>query len=376
MINHGNGTNEKLEERELLRSLKSRLQREAQGKDEKLNHDEFDKIFMVTFVVRHFNDPRILSADIKDLLLHSISSLVQCKDYLIAFENNKEAIHSLPKALLLAFDNRSWIPVTNIILRLCKGSGFGASKHLESSSSAHFQVLLREACCSDETLFSSFLNRLFNTLSWTMTEFSVSIREMQENCQVSKEDYLGCYEGFGFSSLVIPSIFESDVGDLQQRRCGVVFDLSCSLARLLEFCTREIPQVFLLGPDMNLRRLIELIIFILNHIISASDAEFFDIIVPVPVGNLRRRNCRCDVSGLLTAFPSPPSDGSRRRPLEAAGVAAGGGGRRKAEAAMTAADGGGCDSGEVRWRQRRRLLEVMAVVTAADGGGCDNGDGR
>ncbi|XP_042391139.1 E3 ubiquitin-protein ligase RKP isoform X2 [Zingiber officinale] len=204
----------------------------------------------VTFVVRHFNDPRILSADIKDLLLHSISSLVQCKDYLIAFENNKEAIHSLPKALLLAFDNRSWIPVTNIILRLCKGSGFGASKHLESSSSAHFQVLLREACCSDETLFSSFLNRLFNTLSWTMTEFSVSIREMQENCQV---------------------------GDLQQRRCGVVFDLSCSLARLLEFCTREIPQVFLLGPDMNLRRLIELIIFILNHIISASDAEFFDM---------------------------------------------------------------------------------------------------
>lgn len=97
-------------------------------------------LYQVTFVVRHFNDPRILSADIKDLLLHSISSLVQCKDYLIAFENNKEAIHSLPKALLLAFDNRSWIPVTNIILRLCKGSGFGASKHLESSSTVHFQV--------------------------------------------------------------------------------------------------------------------------------------------------------------------------------------------------------------------------------------------
>lgn len=79
--------------------------------------------------------------------------------------------------------------------------------------------------------------------------------------------------------LLIPKVLISllQVGDLQQRRCGVVFDLSCSLARLLEFCTREIPQVFLLGPDMNLRRLIELIIFILNHIISASDAEFFDM---------------------------------------------------------------------------------------------------
>lgn len=44
--------------------------------------------------------------------------------------------------------------------------------------------LLREACINDKDLFSAFLNRLFNTLSWTMTEFSVSIREMQEKFQV------------------------------------------------------------------------------------------------------------------------------------------------------------------------------------------------
>lgn len=46
------------------------------------------------------------------------------------------------------------------------------------------KVLLQEACIHDEVLFSSFLNRLFNTLSWSMTEFSVSIREMQESYQV------------------------------------------------------------------------------------------------------------------------------------------------------------------------------------------------
>lgn len=44
--------------------------------------------------------------------------------------------------------------------------------------------LLQEACNNDKGLFSAFLNRLFNTLSWTMTEFSVSIREMQEKFQV------------------------------------------------------------------------------------------------------------------------------------------------------------------------------------------------
>ncbi|ESR41281.1 E3 ubiquitin-protein ligase RKP [Citrus sinensis] len=141
----------------------------------------------VTFVVTHFNDPRISSADLRDLLLQSISVLVQYKDYLAAFESNEAATLRLPKALISAFDNRSWIPVTNILLRLCKGHGFGSSKHGESSSSSViFQRLLREACINDEGLFSTFLNRLFNTLSWTMTEFSISIREMQEKYQCVK----------------------------------------------------------------------------------------------------------------------------------------------------------------------------------------------
>ncbi|KAJ4966187.1 hypothetical protein NE237_018036 [Protea cynaroides] len=204
----------------------------------------------VTFIVTHFNDSRILSADLRDLLLQSISVLLQYKDYLVAFESNAAAVQTLPRALLSAFDNRSWIPVTNILLRLFKGSGFGTSKHGESSLSTLFQGLLRDACIHDEPLFSAFLNRLFNTLSWTMTEFSVSIREMQEKYQVL---------------------------ELQQRKYIVIFDLSCNLARVLEFCTHEIPQAFLVGPDMNLRRLTELIVFILNHVTSAADAEFFDL---------------------------------------------------------------------------------------------------
>jgi hypothetical protein len=43
------------------------------------------------------------------------------------------------------------------------------------------QRLLKEKCIVDEKLFASFLNRLFNTLNWTITEFSVAIKEMQEN---------------------------------------------------------------------------------------------------------------------------------------------------------------------------------------------------
>lgn len=210
----------------------------------------------VTFVVTHFGDPRISSAELRDLLLQSISVLVQYKEFLAAFESNQAATHSLPTALLSAFDNRSWIPVTNILIRLCKGCGFGFSKHGESSStSSVFQKLLRDACLNDEELFSAFLNRLFNTLSWAMTEFSVSIREMQEKCQMI---------------------------EFQQRKCSVIFDLSSNLARVLEFCTCEIPQAFLSGADTNLRRLVELVVFVLNHLTSVADPEFFELTLRRP----------------------------------------------------------------------------------------------
>lgn len=98
-------------------------------------------VHQVTFVVTHLNDQRISSAELRDLLIQSISVLVQYRDFLVAFESNEAATLNMPRALLSAFDNRSWIPVTNILLRLCKGSGFGSSKHGESStSSVAFQV--------------------------------------------------------------------------------------------------------------------------------------------------------------------------------------------------------------------------------------------
>ena len=100
----------------------------------------------VTFLVLHFNDPRISSADLKDLLLQSISVLVQYKEFLDDFENNQAAIQTLPAALLSSFDNRCWIPDTNILLRLCKGSGFGSSKIGESSSSSSVVFQVNDGC--------------------------------------------------------------------------------------------------------------------------------------------------------------------------------------------------------------------------------------
>ncbi|CDP01482.1 unnamed protein product [Coffea canephora] len=228
----------------------------------------------VTFAVTHFNDPRISSAELKDLLLQSISVLVQYKEFIAVFERNEAAIQRMPKALLSAFDNRSWVPVTNILVQLCKGSGFGSSKHVEVFF-YFLQKLLLDACVQDEELFSAFLNCLFNTLSWSMTEFSVSIREMQENYQ-----FLGKELNIWINLLSIFSFI--CILDILQRKCSVIFDLSCNPARVLEFCTREIPQAFLSGVDTNLRRLTELIVFIINQLTSSVDPEFLDLSIRRP----------------------------------------------------------------------------------------------
>ncbi|CAI0554663.1 unnamed protein product [Linum tenue] len=189
----------------------------------------------VTFVVSHFNDPRILSADLRDLLLQSISVLVQYKEHVAIFETNRTATQILPRSLLSAFDNRSWIPVTNILLRLCKGSLFGSPKHGESSSSSSvvFQTLLKETCVGEEDLFSSFLNRLFNTLSWTMTEFSVSVREMQDKYQAAcgrGDSYLGkLCQLETFLSLLITRIESDQVQTTRGRGETTDDDATCCI---------------------------------------------------------------------------------------------------------------------------------------------------
>lgn len=96
----------------------------------------------VTFLVTHFSDARIANSDVRDMLLQSISVLVQYKEHVVAFERSQAAREELVGCLLASFDNRFWIPVSNILLRLCKGSGFGASKCMShgESFSPHFQV--------------------------------------------------------------------------------------------------------------------------------------------------------------------------------------------------------------------------------------------
>ena len=272
---------------------------------------------VVCLLVRHFADPRIVNPDIRDAMLQSISVLLQYKEYVAVFEANEEARRRMVPALLRAFDSRFWIPVSNILLRLCKGVGFGqggAGKAADATAAAPasaatvgpssdeespdarlaraiaaprpdcasplFQRLIVDACKSDPKLLAEFLDRLFNTLNWTITEFGVCLKEM------------------------LDAHARAQSHDLRQhqRKCTVMFELSVTLERVLEFLALEIPEAFLDSSSMDLRRLTESLLFVLGHTTSGPDAQLFERALATrlaPLDKVSRAPILAPIAGII-----------------------------------------------------------------------------
>lgn len=172
------------------------------------------------------------------------------QEWLPIFELNSTAREKLMVSLLGAFDSRTWVNISGILLRLVRGGGFGqvrrrtsitgcvlplvdssirtrncrpwvmailAETHDFSSpfdtaahgmlstesdmvvsapaqlspqsmegSSLLFRSLLREASVEHAPVFEAFLNRLFNTLNWTVTEFIVVLKVHKAVASVRK----------------------------------------------------------------------------------------------------------------------------------------------------------------------------------------------
>ena len=203
---------------------------------------------IITFVVKHFNDARIIHPDSRDQLLQSVSVLLQSKQYVRAFEKNAYARAHLARSLLQNFDSRFWIPISNIILRLCRGRGFGISESGLSKDSADcaspfFQRLICDTCRAEPETLVSFLNKLFNMLNWTVTEFSVALKDIMEI--VRRRQFTDIQQ--------------------QQRKWTIMYELSINLERILEFLTLELPEVFCAGDSINMTRLCEVLVFVLSH---------------------------------------------------------------------------------------------------------------
>jgi Kip1 ubiquitination-promoting complex protein 1 len=307
---------------------------------------------VVRLLVRHFHDDRVVNPDIRDAMLQSISVLLQYREYVDVFEKNDEARDAMVPALLRAFDSRFWIPVSNILLRLCRGAGFGQGAHkhetretgppLESrdtnsesavgadadttaetaaappadpsgpdaalaralaspqpeGASPLFQRLLVDTCRSDSGLLAEFLDRLFNTLNWTVTEFGVTLKEALEGASRARQH------------------------ETRQRRrkCAVMFELSVTLTRVLEFLTKELPEVFLKAHSLDLKRLTETLVFVLGHTTAGPDAALFDralLAQIAPSDKVSRAAILAPVAGIVLNLDAASQDAAERLGVQA-----------------------------------------------------------
>lgn len=109
--------------------------------------------------------------------------------------------------------------------------------HLQAGNSASGSSLFRElfidTCVRRTCLLDGFLNRLFNTLNWTVTEMTVTLKEIYE--------------------ATIPEAMLRGVAELQRqyRKATVLFNLSINLFRMLEFVAHQMPGVFLCGSKVR-----------------------------------------------------------------------------------------------------------------------------
>ena len=274
---------------------------------------------IIRLLVKHFADTRVVNPDIRDAMLQSVSVLLQYKEFVAVFEQNDAARDMMVPSLLACFDARFWIPVSNILLRLCKGVGFGqegggrdaigddddigtfvavnaavdapaegdaalarvmTSPHPDSASPL-FQRLLILHCRADRELLAEFLDRLFNTLNWTITEFSVACKELLEDQR---------------SNLLTPE------GRQHQRKCTVMFELSVTLERVLEFISLDLPSAFLDSSSLDLRRLRESLLFVLGHATTGPDAANFEEILTknlAPPDKVSRAAILAPIAGIL-----------------------------------------------------------------------------
>lgn len=214
---------------------------------------------IMSFLASHFNSRTIINSDMRDSLIQCISGVLQVADYIPVFEQ-LEVRYQFCEALLRSFDAHCWLPVTSILLRQWRGSGFGDGLSVESQAapktgSEELQVVFVQCCEKAPQQTADFLNRVFDNLNWTMTEFGLSLSEVD-----SQQDEMGLAQ--------------------THRKCTIMFELSVNLLRVLEFCCLRLSNSFLdaaaEGSQVSLTRLVELMVHVLNKTTTGKESQTFD----------------------------------------------------------------------------------------------------
>ena len=276
--------------------------------------DEF-----VTFLVAHVNDARVANPEIRDMLMQQLNHYLSTSRFATAAAQNALARERL-LPVLMANANRNWVAVSSVFLRCWKGRGFGKSRntlinpeHFSSASSSSllssdmpqdvffcfetdkrktsppdnsarrnsalasptFQAIMERLCATDVELISSYLNQLFNTLNWCLSEFSVGMSEYQTAVGRKKDTVQ------------------------VQKKVIVMFELSANLVRLLEIVCMCGGELLFLAPaaKVNLQRTAETILSVFERAILFPEKKIFQSI-------LQRQNLLNDINDNVLCHPA------------------------------------------------------------------------
>lgn len=243
-------------------------------------------ISVISFLIKHFTDKRVINPDVRDILLQSLSVLLQYADYVRAFENPSIDQKAFMRSLLQSFDARFWGSISNILLRFWKGTGFGQISVKKDNSSEIFQKVFRDACLDDLPLLNEFLNIVFNNINWALTEFDIAAKELQKIMNQNRY------------AIELQQV---------QRRTNQTFDIAVSLFSMVEFISMEVPEVFLSpSQEMNSIRLAEFLLFALIRTTTGPDSKIIDSLTKIPaLDKVNRFNILRPCAGIIIHLFKP-----------------------------------------------------------------------
>ncbi|KAK2550933.1 E3 ubiquitin-protein ligase RNF123 [Acropora cervicornis] len=204
-----------------------------------------------------------------------------CDDYISYVRNLIMLMYGQPsfrlektvRSLMAAYDKRSWVQTTWILVRVWKGCGFAfrytsspdaltlglpEQGHLRASlqpphPSTKCQQLFGQLCIKDNKLANEFLNGLLNQLNWSFSEFIGMLQEIQQ----------------------VTHGVETTTDPRHLRTCAVCFDLTVGLMRVLEMVASVAPEVFTdwkrPSAELHIARLFQLLTQVLNRVTASSN---------------------------------------------------------------------------------------------------------
>lgn len=229
---------------------------------------------MANFLSESLCNDRIVNPDVVDTIIQGVATFVCYPETLRAIENTQSEIKKKVTGYLMsAYDKRTWVHTTWILVRFWRGDGFGF-RHATSPDlipfgisdqggtiraftqkpcpSKEFQDMMKSLCLGDQQLSNDFLNGVLNQLNWAFSEFVGILQEIQQ----------------------ATARLDASLPDTRQlRTCGICFDLTVGLLRVLEMVCSIVPEVFTdysrPSAELTLVRLFQAVVQILNRVTAS-----------------------------------------------------------------------------------------------------------